>query len=155
MVYDQIGHYAGSGLAYVPNGFGDYNPNQTFDEFVKKEAISQEPSIATIPKSQQNQLIDQFKQQLEDKFHLQVSGNPLLGEVVAGAVAQKVKSGAGSYSQFFPAIFAIIVVIALRYTAFLFVWLTSLICWLLFKLLISTGFFRISKVQVEVDKLTI
>ena len=154
-VYSQIGHYAARGLNYVPSGIGDYNPDQTFDDFVIKQAQSQQPQIVSAPQSVQNQAIEDFKKQLENKFNLHISGNPLLGEVVAGAVAGKIKESAGSYSKFFPAIFALLIVIALSYAAFLFVGLTSIICWLLFKVLLATKFFRIEKVQVEVDKLQI
>ena len=154
-VYNQMGHYAALGLNYVPNGFGDFNPNQTFDDFVYKQAEAQQPDIAKIPKSSRDQQIEEFKKQIEEKFHLQISGNPLLSQVVAGAVASKIKDSAGSYSQFFPAIFAILIIIALRYTAFLFVWLTSILCWVMFWILLRLKFFRIEKVEVPVDKLTI
>ncbi len=154
-VYTQIGHYAAAGLIYVPSSVGDFNPNQRFDDFITKQAETQDPQIAKAPKSFQDQAIEEFKKQLVEKFHLQIDGNPLLGEVVAGAVAEKVREGSSAYKQFFPGIFAVLIVVALRYTAFLFVWLTSLVSWLLYRMLLGFRFFRIEKVQVEVDKLQI
>ncbi|HTL39375.1 MAG TPA: hypothetical protein VL306_00995 [Methylomirabilota bacterium] len=154
-VYEQIGHYAASGLNYVPDTVGDFNPNQRFDDFVAKQAEAQDPSIKQAPPSIQEQVIAEFKKQLEQKFNLKVSGNPLLGEVVAGAVAEKIKDGSQSYHNFFPVIFAVFIVILLRSITFLFVWLTEIVCWAIYRILLATGFFRIEKVQVEVDKLQI
>ena len=154
-IYNRIGYYAAAGLDYVPSGIGNFDPNQSFDEFAAEQASREDPDFAQALPSVQQQLTDQLKQQLTDRFHLQIQGNPLLGEVVAGAVADKVEAASQAYSQFFPAIFTVIIVILLRSAAFLFVWLASIVSWILFRLLLALRFFRISKVQVEVDKLSI
>lgn len=153
--YNQIGHYAAEGLDYVPSGLGNFDPNQRFDEFVAMEAAKQDPAFQQASPGEKAVLTGQVRQGLEDRFHLQVSGNPVLGDVVAGWVSEKVQATASSYQRFFPAIFAILIIVFLRWFAFLFVWLTMLVSWLAFRLLLSLNFLRIVKVQVEVDKLQI
>jgi len=153
--YDRIGYYAASGLKYVPSGLGDYSADQSFDDFVAKQASRQIPEFNSASSPQKQELADQVKQQLQDRFHIQVTGNPLLGNVVAGVVAEKVRQGSQSYQKFFPAIFAIIIAALLRTVAFVFVWLVLALSWLVFRLLLMIKFFRIEKVPVEVDKLQI
>lgn len=153
--YNQIGRYAAEGLDYLPTGLGNFDPNQRFDEFVVSQAQRQEPMFNQASPSQKQELADQVKSALEQKFNLKISGNPVLGDVVAGWVSEKVASSAISYQKFFPAIFAIISVVLLRWIAFVFVWLTMLISWVIYRLLLLFKFFRIEKVQVEVNKLQI
>jgi hypothetical protein len=153
--YAQLGHYAARGLEYVPEGLGNYNPNQNFDDFVISQAEHQDPAISSAPAPACNQALNEFKKQLEDRYHIQVSGNPLLGDVVAGVVAEKVKSTSQKYERFFPAIFALIVVALLRTTSFVFIWLTMLVSWAIYRVLLLFKFFRIEKVPVEVNKLQI
>jgi hypothetical protein len=154
-VYSQVGHYAARGLEYVPSGLGDFDPDQRFDEFVVKQAERQEPAFEQAPQSVQEQAIEEVKKGLMDRFHIQVSGNPLLGEIVAGWAAEKVQNVAQRYQRFFPAIFALIAVALLRTLSFIFIWATELIAWGLYKLLVAVRFFKIERVQVEVDKLHI
>ncbi len=154
-VYNQVGHYAARGLEYVPSGLGDFDPDQRFDEFVVKQAERQEPALEQAPKSVREQTIEEVKQALMDRFHIQVSGNPLLGEIVAGWASEKVQNVAQRYQRFFPAIFALISVALLRTLSFLFIWGTELIAWGLYKLLVALKFFKIERVQVEVDKLQV
>jgi hypothetical protein len=153
--YNQIGHYAAAGLVYVPNGLGDFRPDQTFDDFVANQAQRQDPSFASVPEAAKFQVMAGVREQLISQFNIQVSGNPLLGDVVAGVVAEKVQQAAVSYQNFFPAIFAVIVAALLRTLAFVFIWLTMGLSWLIFQLLLLVRFFRIEKVQVEVNKLQI
>lgn len=154
-LYNRIGNYAVQGLQYVPSNLGDFNPDQRFDEFVLKQAERQDPGFAQAPVAQKEILADQVKSALEQKFNLKISGNPLLSDVVAGWVSEKVHSAASSYQNSFPLIFAVIVAVLLRGLAFVFVWLTIFVSWLVFKLLLAVKFFKIEKVQVEVDKLQI
>lgn len=153
--YNQIGHYAARGLEYVPASLGDFNPDQRFDDFVFKQAQRQNPDLAEIPAVERKSILAGVKQQLLDQFHIQVVDNPLLGQVVAGAVSQKVEDGGKAYEKFFPAIFAVIVFSLLRTVAFVFVWLTMFLSWLIFRFLLLVKFFRIEKVQVEINKLQI
>ncbi len=153
--YNEIGRYAARGLEHVPNGLGDFDPDQSFDEFVVKQAEKQDPQFHSAPENLKSQALNQLRQELMDRFHLRIEGNPLLGDVVAGAVAAKVEEASVSYQRFFPAILAIIVFALLRGLAFVFIWLTLFIAWLVYRLLLMFNFFRIEKVQVEVNKLQI
>ncbi len=155
LFYNQVGHYAARGLEHVPNGLGDFDPDQSFDEFVVKQAEKQDPQFQSEPEVIKTAALNQIRQQLAERFHLRIEGNPLLGEVVAGAVSEKVEEASVSYQRFFPAIFAIIILALLRSLAFIFVWLTLLITWLVYRLLLMFNFFRIEKVEVEVNKLQI
>ncbi|OGE88983.1 MAG: hypothetical protein A3J07_04770 [Candidatus Doudnabacteria bacterium RIFCSPLOWO2_02_FULL_49_13] len=153
--YGQIGRYAARGLEYVPQGLGDFDPDQTFEQFVVKQAQRQDPQFQQVPPAEKNQVLAELKKQLAERFKINISGNPLLGDVVAGAAAERIQHAAASHEKLFPVIFAIIIVALLRTVAFIFIWLTSLIVWLLFRVLLLVKFFRIEKVQVEVNKLQI
>jgi hypothetical protein len=153
--YNQIGHYAARGLEYVPSGLGNFDPDQSFDEFVVEQAKRQNPEFENAPEALKEEAADQTRQQLMERFGIKISGNPLLGQVVAGVVSEKVEKGTGSYQRFFPAIFALLVALLFRSVASLFVWLVYLVSWALFKVLLWTKFFKIEKVEVEVDKLKV
>lgn len=153
--YDQIGHYAARGLRYVPSGLGNFDPNQSFDEFVVEQAKRQNPEFENAPEQVQEEATDQARQQLMERFNINISGNPLLGQVVAGVVSEKVENGTSKYQKFFPALFALLVALLFRGVASLFVWLVYAVSWVLFKILLMFKFFRIEKVQVEVDKLKV
>lgn len=153
--YNEIGRYAARGLEHVPTGLGDFDPDQSFDQFVIKQAEKQDPQFHSAPENIKNQALTQLRQELMDRFHLRIEGNPLLGDVVAGAVAAKVEESAESYQRFFPALLAIIVLALLRGLSFVFVWLTLFVSWLIYRLFLMFNFFRIEKVQVEVNKLQI
>lgn len=153
--YNQVGHYATRGLEYVPTGLGNFDPNQSFDEFVVEQAKRQNPEIESVPKPIQEQALDEVRRQLMERFNIQVDGNPLLGQIVAGAVSEKVEQSSSSYQKLFPVIFAVIVIALLRALSFVFIWLVQIIAWLIFRLLRIIGFFKIQKVQVEVNKLQI
>ena len=153
--YNQIGYYAARGLQYVPSGLGNFDPDQTFDEFVIEQAKRQNPEIASAPESVKQQGLAELRKQLMERFNFQITGNPLLGQVVGGVVSEKVEKGTAPYQRFFPAIFALLVALLFRSVASLFVWLVYLVSWALFKVLLLTKFFKIEKVQVEVDKLKV
>jgi len=153
--YNQIGLYAARGLEQVPSGLGNFDPDQSFDEFVVEQAKRENPEIVKAPPSIQEQGIAEVKRQLEERFNINVEGNPLLGQVVAGAVSGKIEEGSEKYHKFFPLIFALIAVALLRTLAFVFVWVTYALGSIIFRLLKLFGFFRITKVQVEVNKLEI
>ena len=153
--YNQIGYYAARGLQYVPSGLGNFDPDQTFDQFVIEQAKRQNPEIASAPESVRQQGLAELRRQLMERFNFQITGNPLLGQVVGGVVSEKVEKGTAPYQRFFPAIFALLVALLFRSVASLFVWLVYLVSWALFKVLLLTKFFKIEKVQVEVDKLQI
>ncbi len=153
--YAQVGQYAARGLEYVPAGLGDFDPDQSFDQFVSKQAARQDPQFAQAPTAEKNVIFEELKKQLMNRFNISISGNPLLGDVVAGAAAERIQKVAAAHETVFPAIFAIIIVALLRTVAFLFIWLTELCAWAFFKLLLMLKFFRIEKVQIEVNKLHI
>ena len=153
--YNQIGYYAARGLQYVPSGLGNFDPDQTFDEFVIEQAKRQNPEIASAPESVKQQGLAELRKQLMERFNFQITGNPLLGQVVGCVVSEKVEKGTAPYQRFFPAIFALLVALLFRSVASLFVWLVYLVSWALFKVLLLTKFFKIEKVQVEVDKLKV
>lgn len=153
--YNQIGHYAARGLEHVPSGLGNFDPDQSFDEFVVEQAKRQNPEIESAPQSIQEQALNEVRRQLAERFNVQVVGNPLLGQVVAGAVSEKVEQSSSSYQKFFPIIFAIIVIALLRALSFVFIWLVYLVSWMVFKILQAFRFFRVEKVQIEVNKLQV
>ncbi len=76
-------------------------------------------------------------------------------DIIAQSLTQELRNALSQYEKFFPLIFTLIVVALIRTFGFVFQWLTLLVTWLLFKVLLYSEFFKITKVPVEVDKLEI
>jgi ABC-type transport system involved in cytochrome bd biosynthesis fused ATPase/permease subunit len=84
-----------------------------------------------------------------------VSGNKSLADVFAQIATDKIKQATANYKDYFPFVFAIIITGLLLTFAFLLNWATQIVCWLLFKLLLAIKFFKLTKVQIEVEKLDV
>ncbi|MBX4187038.1 MAG: hypothetical protein KW802_02130 [Candidatus Doudnabacteria bacterium] len=78
-----------------------------------------------------------------------------IAEILAHDTVDNIRQSSGAYQQYFPLILAIIVTGLLSTFAFLLRWATVVVSWIIFKILVATGFFKLEKEMVEVEKLTI
>ncbi|OGE79969.1 MAG: hypothetical protein A2660_02630 [Candidatus Doudnabacteria bacterium RIFCSPHIGHO2_01_FULL_45_18] len=76
------------------------------------------------------------------------------GELAIQAV-NRIKQSAEAYQQYFPLVYALIITGLLWSFAFLLRWVTVILGWLIFRILLTIKFFRLAKAQVEVQKLEI
>jgi hypothetical protein len=154
--YEKLGQAASRTVPYFSKALPDgVDFNQTFDDFVTTQAAKDHPEIEQIPASQRNQLLDQYRSQFFDQFQVKASGNESLSDIFAQIAVDKIKTSSKGYEQYFPFVFAISVVSLLWLFAFVLRWAILLVSWLLFQVLLTLKFFTITKVPVEVDKLTV
>jgi len=132
-----------------------FDPNQTLDEYLTRQFESQDPGFSRAGSFEKSALIQQAGQEFLRQFNLKGSGSDTLAQIVVYSFMEKIQSNADGINRFFPLIFTLTVLALLRTFAFLFNWLTMIFGALLFHPLKYLKFFKISKVQVEVDKLTI
>jgi len=143
-------------LPYLDNTLpSDLNLEQTLDEFLIAQVSEQSPDFARATRAQQEQLLAVGRTQFFQQFNLEGRGDEKLSVIFARAVVGKLKDALAGFQKFFPLIFTVAVLALLRTLTFVLHWLAMLVGWLLFKVLVAVNFFRISKVQVEVEKLEI
>lgn len=123
-----------------------FSLNQSLDEFLIKQAGAD---------SQTDFDLKATREELLRRFGVTASGEESLAEIFARAATEQIKETASKYETWFPLIFTMIIIALLRMFAFLFNLSAIFVSWLMFKILRLVKFFRISKVQVEVDKLEI
>lgn len=155
--YEQLGQTAANSLPFLSKGIdAKIDPNQTLDDFLINQAKKEAgPEISQLNKAQLSQLIAGSREQLLKQFQLSASGSETLQVIIGRYVSGQIKNLLKGYERFFPLIFTLIVLATLRAFAFIFTWLVFFISWILFKFLLLVGFFNITKVPVEVDKLGI
>ncbi|MEJ0021563.1 MAG: hypothetical protein WDN47_03180 [Candidatus Doudnabacteria bacterium] len=144
--YERLGQAAAKTVPYftkdLPTGV-DFN--QTLDQFLSSQAQTTNPSI-----------IKQYRDNFFNQFQIKaVSGNQTLADVFAQIATDKIKQATANYQNYFPFVFAIIVTGLLLTFAFLLNWATQIVCWLLYKILLALKFFKLTKVEIEVEKLDI
>ncbi|MEO8065452.1 MAG: hypothetical protein ABI643_01180 [Candidatus Doudnabacteria bacterium] len=144
--YQRLGQAAAKTVPYftkdLPAGV-DFN--QTLDQFLSNQAKTTNPSV-----------IRQYRADFFKQFQIKaVSGNQSLADVFAQIATDKLRQASLNYEGYFPFVFAIIVTGLLLTFAFLLNWTTQLICWVLFRILLAVKFFKLAKIQVEVERLTV
>lgn len=145
--YDRLGETVAKGFSGSA-GLGGFeiDLSKPLDEVILQ--YSDQPNLSQIE-------IDDIKNSLADQLGISLRQNESAGEIIARTVVERIKDSLGKYEEFLPLIFTLIILALLRTFAFVFYWLTLLVCWVLFQLLRKIGFFRISKVAIEVEKLEI
>ncbi len=143
--YRKLGHAAAQSVPYftksLPSGV-DFN--QSFDQFARQQAGSSNPSV-----------VNQYKQAFEQQFAITASGNTSMSDVFGQVAVDKIKQSTAGFERYFPFIFAIIVTALLWTFAFLVRWAAMVMGWIIFRILLSLGFFKLEKEMVEVEKLNV
>lgn len=142
--YDRLGVQAARTIPYLSRAIPDSaNLNQPLSEYFEHQAA--EKQILT----------DQAREEFEREFEISASGDQTLSQIMAQVAVNKIRQAAQPFQAYLPLIFAILVVGLLYTFAFLIRWAILLISWVLFRALLAGGFFKLEKVKVEVEKLTI
>jgi len=143
--YQKLGQAAVATVPYLTKALpGHVDMNQTFDQFASTQAGTDNPSV-----------IDQYKQQFLNQFAVKASGNETLSDIFAQVAVDKIKQSVGGYERYFPFLFAISVTALLWTFAFLVRWASMIFGLIIYRILLAVGFFKIEKVQVEVEKLMV
>lgn len=145
--YEKLGESAAKSFRYsekVPSK--EFDLNQSLDEFLIKH----------IPDEQLGNFdLSATRDEFLKRFGIKATGEETLADIFARTATDRVRESASKYEKFFPLIFTLIVIALLRGFAFVFYWLGIGVSWFLFRILLALKFFKISKVQIEVDKLEI
>jgi len=154
--YDALGRSAARSARYISGEErSGIDFNQSVNQFLENQARENVPRYDSLPEEAQESVLEDAKMQFFRQFNLEISSEQSLADVTAQFAVDKVRAAAQNYQSFFPLIFTIVIVALLSTFSFVFRWIIILLTWLAFKLLLFVKFFRISKVNVEVDKLEI
>lgn len=152
--YQKIGENAIQSFPMFKEG-SRFDFGQTLDEFLFKQAQEDNPRLQTASPTERQRAVDEARAQFEQQFGTGTEGNRSLKVIVTEIVSTRVREALGQYEKFFPLIFTLIIVTVLRFFAFLFNILTLLLSWAIFYLFKSVKFFKLKRVPVEVEKLTV
>lgn len=148
--YNQLGEKAAHTVPYFSKTLpADINVDQPLDQYLAAEAPQQAPQV------EKQKYIANAKKAFEDEFKITAKGNETVSDLIAQVAVSRVKQTTEPYQKYLPLIFTIIIV-GLMYTfMFLIRWVILILAWISFRVLLAIGFFKLTKVQIEVEKLTI
>jgi len=133
---------------------GEYDLNQTIDEYLIRQAEKQSAEFSKIPEQQQREFLAEARKQFYQQYGLQESsGNVTLVSIVSQYMTQSIQDSARKYEKYFPLIFTLIILALLRTFAFIYRWAILFISWFIFRILLGSRFFKLHKVPVMVEKL--
>ncbi|MBX4205424.1 MAG: hypothetical protein KW788_04580 [Candidatus Doudnabacteria bacterium] len=154
--YERLGQQAAKTIPYftkaiVPEGV---SLNDSFAVLVNNEA-QKRPEYKYASPFEREVLVNEARAALENQFQITAANDETLADIVAQVAVNKIRQIIDPYQNYLPVIFAILITGLLYTFAFLIRWLILIISWLLFRLLLFVGFFKLEKVQVVVQKLGI
>jgi hypothetical protein len=154
--YERLGQQAAKTIPYftkalIPDGV---SLNDSFEAIINKEAQNR-PEYKYSSEFERQILINEARKAFQNQFQITASNDDTLADIVAQVTINKIRQAMEPYQNYLPVIFAILITSLLYTFAFLIRWLVIIFSWILFRILIMTSFFRLEKVQVEVEKLTI
>lgn len=86
---------------------------------------------------------------------LSIDQKQALEQQLAAEAVTKVRQYAEGYQNYFPFLFAIMITGLLWTFAFILRWAAQIVAWIIFRILLLAGFFKLDRVLVEVEKLGI
>jgi hypothetical protein len=153
--YDRLGQQAARTVPYFSKAFPvNVDLNQSLNDYVSQET-QKDPGYSSANRIQREILLNETKKELEARFQIQASNNDTLAQIIGEAAVTKIRQMSEPYQDYLPIVFSIVVVGILYSFAFLIRWIILIISWILFRILLWIGFFKLAKVQVEVEKLEI
>lgn len=154
-LYNRLGQQAAKSVPYfsrlLPEGT---NLNEPFGEYLSQQAQNN-PDYHQASPFQQEVITGQVRDSFAQTFKVTPDDNQTLSDIIAQVAVNKVRQATGPYERYLPIIFTVIIVGLLYTFAFIIRWIIILVSWVVFEVLVLTGFFKLEKVLVEVRKLTI
>jgi hypothetical protein len=152
--YERLGQQAAKTIPYftkalIPDGV---SLNDSFEALINKEAQNR-PEYKYSSEFERQILVNEARKAFQNQFQITASNDDTLADIVAQVTINKIRQAMEPYQNYLPVIFAILITSLLYTFAFLIRWLVIIFSWILFRILIMTSFFRLEKVQVEVEKL--
>jgi hypothetical protein len=153
--YNRIAEVTVRGLPFLTQDANRFDLGQSVREFFASEAERQYPVFNQVNPQNQEYYIDLIQQQFSEQYGVNVNQNQSLRFALTEVVSQRLQDALGPYDRFLPLFFTVAIIVLLRSVAFVFNWATLFVSWLVYRLLLSAKFFRLSKETVEVEKLVI
>jgi hypothetical protein len=158
--YDNIVEAVGKSVPLVSGGLGGkYNLNQTLDDYLlsTSKTYTEDSLGETVRLNDEERInyISEYRTQFLKQFGIDAQGNETLAQVILKIVDEKADDLFGKYGKYFPAIYAVVIVMLLRAVSFVFNLLAIFFSWVVYKLFLAFGFLRIGKRTVEVDQLEV
>jgi hypothetical protein len=129
--------------------------NQSLDEYLQTQAEENNAQFADLSEQQREEFLRGARQEFFDRFDIEIAADRPLSEILAEIAVNRIREAAQNYQPLFPLIFTLIILALLRTFAFIFRWIAIALTWAFFRMLLALKFFRITKAQVEVQRLEI
>ncbi len=153
--YNRLGQQAAKSVPYFTSRLpAGTNLNEPFSQYLQDQA-KQDPSYNKLGSFGQAALYEQAKAGFQQEFQIQAQDNQSLADIISEVAVSRIKQAAQPFDKYLPLIFTVIILSLLYAFAFLLRWAIIIISWILFQILLLTGFFKFEKVVVEVKKLVI
>lgn len=126
-----------------------------FQMLVQQQQIDAKTLSDKRVRQQLDRQITSFKQQLQQDYGLELTGQERVSAVINVFINDKIKSLFGPQQKYLPLVFAIAIFLVLRTLAFLYVWVTMVFVWAAYKLLLKFGIAAVEKKMTEKEAILI
>lgn len=135
------------------------NPEATIDEvllkLVEKQLQSQDVAMARLSHQGILSAVAAQREELAKNFGIKLKGQEKIGDVLYGTMSQRVEELLGTYKKYLPAASAIAFFLAFKTFTIPVYYLTTLVIFLLIKIMVWSKILRSEKQQIEVERLTL
>lgn len=143
-----------SGLTGVPKITSETTIDEIIADFFNKELESLGVDASKIPVREFVQFSETQRQELTQRFGIQLSGKETVSDVFYNQIIDRIKDLLGPYKVYLPLASAIAFFFAFKTLTLPLYYLTVLLTFGLIKILVAAKLIKSEKMQIEVEKLT-
>ena len=141
------------------SGLPSLNPDVTVDEallkLAEKQLQDQGVNISQFPRPELLRMLASQRNELAKNFGIKLGGREKLGDVLYNTISQRIEELLGPYKKYLPAASAIAFFLAFKTFTIPLYYLTTLVTFLLIKIMVRGRILKSEKQQIEVEKLTL
>lgn len=135
------------------------NPEATVDEvllkLVEEELKSQGVTISRLSRPELLAAIAVQREGFAKNFGIKLKGQEKLGDILYSTISQRIEELLGPYKKYLPVASAVAFFLAFKTFTIPFYYLTTLVVFLLIKIMVWSKILRSEKQQIEVERLTL
>ena len=131
-----------------------FRTSDTIDEFISRNVREQLSHQAqNVPESVIDSVVREQRASYSENFGIPLTGNEKVVNVMYEFVSLRTRKIIGPFKEYIPIIFTFGFFLMLRSVAFVFYYVSLLFFWPVLIILISSGFVKKEKIQVEKEEL--
>lgn len=147
-------------LSNLPRGFIEFlNPESTVDEallkLVEKQSHDQGIDITKVPRQELLRALSSQRGEFAKVLGIKLDGQQKIGDVFYNVISRRIEELLGPYKKYLPVASAIAFFLAFKTFTIPLYYLTTLVTFLLIKIMVWSKILRSEKQQIEVERLTL